>query len=290
MVSTRALNTDEKEFMKITASIENNSEHPLAQAILNYYNSSDIYKTKGTKIELGMGIKGYINNKITLVGNRKLFQKYNIEMPFIENKEKASTEIYTFHDNKFLGLVNIKDTPREHIKKTLTDLKQKYKTVLLTGDNEEVSRDIAGQLEINEVYANCLPETKLDYITKQQENNKKVIMIGDGINDAIAMKKANVGIAMGDVGSDITIDSSDIVFMNGKLEYLPYVLDISRKTRNTINIGIAFSILLNTTAMILGIMGVLTPITGALVHNIGSVLVIIFAVLLFKQKNKYVVK
>ncbi|RAP51191.1 MAG: copper-translocating P-type ATPase [Methanosphaera sp. rholeuAM270] len=292
VVSAYTINGEENEFLKLTASIESNSEHPLAKAMVDYYNSSDYYEITDTQTILGMGIKGYHNGKLVLVGNGKLFDNYNIELPEVnpEKRVNSSTEIYTYHDNKFLGITSIKDTPRKGIKHTISLLKEKYRTILLTGDNEEVARDIANQLNINEVHPNCLPEHKLDYVRKEQSRNNEVIMIGDGINDASALKKANVGIAMGDVGSDITIDSSDLVFMNGKLEYLPYALDISQKTIQTINIGITFSLALNTIAMIMGIMGVLTPITGALVHNIGSVLVITFAALLFKQKNNYAVK
>ncbi len=292
VVSKQAIDCNEEEFMKITASLESYSEHPLAQAILEHYNKNDYYKIDDSEIELGMGIKGYLNDKPVLVGNKKLFSKYNLELPAIpeENIVNASTEIYTYYDDKFLGVTYIKDTLREKIKNTVDILSEKYNTVLLTGDNEEVAKDIAEQLDIDEVYPNCLPETKLSFIREEQSKNKEVIMIGDGINDASAMKKANVGLAMGDVGSDITIDSSDMVFMNGNIDYLPFVLDMSRKTINTINVGITFSLVLNTIAMVLGIMGILTPITGALVHNVGSVLVIIFAALLFKQKNKYVTK
>lgn len=292
VVSTYPINTTEEEFLKITASLESYSEHPLAQAILKHYNKKDYYKINDSEVELGMGIKGYLDDKLVLVGNEKLFKKYGLELPEVpeENNVNASTEIYTYYDSQFLGLINIKDTLREKIKNTVNILSENYDTILLTGDNEEVAKDIAGQLDISKVYPNCLPETKLDFVTQEQNSNKEVIMIGDGINDASAMKKSNVGIAMGDVGSDITIDSSDLVFMNGNIEYLPFVLDMSRKTINTINIGITFSLVLNTIAMILGILGILTPITGALVHNVGSVLVIIFAALLFKQKNKYVTK
>ena len=290
VVSAIALNGNQNELMKITASVESHSEHPLAQAILKYYDNNDYYKIKNSQIKLGMGIKGYINDKLVLVGNEKLFKKYNIELPVIpkENITPASTKIYTYYNDCFLGVIYIKDTLRGKIKKTIDIISQEYDTVLLTGDNLEVARDIASQLHISEIHANCLPETKLDFVTNEQYNNKEVIMIGDGINDASAMKKSNTSIAMGDIGSDITIDSSDLVFMNGNIEYLPYVLKMSKKTINTINIGITFSLVLNSIAMILGILGILTPITGALVHNIGSVLVIIFAALLFKQKNNYI--
>lgn len=288
-------NVSEDELMQITASAESNSEHPIAKAIVTYYKEDnkmeDLYSVTDFEMELGMGIKGKINGKEYLIGNQQLFEKHNIELPDTSKLQdiiSTSTAIYTWYDNKFLGLICIKDTPREGMENTIQELvNENYEPVLLTGDNELVANDIAGQIGISEVHADCLPETKLEYVEDSQRHLKEVVMIGDGINDASAMKKANVGVAMGDVGSDITIDSADMVFINDDIRYLPYLLKMSKRTYQTINIGIAFSLTLNTIAMILGIIGVLTPITGALVHNVGSVLVIIFAAMLFRRKPDY---
>ena len=159
-----------------------------------------------------------------------------------------------------------------------------YDPILLTGDNENVAKNIASQVGINTVESNCIPETKLNYVEKIQDNGEQVLMVSDGVNDVLAMSKSDVGIAMGDVGSDITISSADAVFINDEIKFLPYLLHISKKTLKTINRGIAFAMTLNIIAVIFGIIGILTPITGALVHNIGSVIVIIFAALIFKEK------
>lgn len=288
------LSNNKKEFLKVTATLESYSKHPIATSITTYYKQEypheNLYDIDEFEVELGLGLKGVINKKTCLIGNKRLFDSYNISVPEINNdKITSSTVIYTYYDDTFLGALLIQDTPKEGMKDMITDIKYNgYKPVLLTGDNPQVALDIANQINVDEVKANCLPETKLEYVIDRQKELKKVIMVGDGINDASAMKKSDAAIAMGDVGSDITIDSADIVFINDDLKYLPYLLHISKKTLKTIDIGIGFAMTLNIIAVILGIMGILTPITGALVHNIGSVLVIIFAATIFKERpDKY---
>ena len=158
--------------------------------------------------------------------------------------------------------------------------------VLLTGDNPNAAGAIAGQLGIREVHANCLPEDKLNCIGSYQEKGEAVCMIGDGINDAPALKKANVGIAMGGVGSDIAVDAADIALVDDEIRELPHLLSLSRRMMKTIKINLTFSMGLNFLAITLAITGLLGPVIGALVHNAGSVLVIINSALLLNWKQK----
>ncbi|MDE4078494.1 cation-translocating P-type ATPase [Methanosphaera sp. Vir-13MRS] len=284
---------DTEEFLKITASLESYSEHPLAKTIVNHYHEKypdkELYEVDDFNMEISMGISGNINNKPCIVGNEKLFKKHNIKIPIIKDIDKnqilSSTITYTYYDNQFLGILLIQDTPRENVKYTMNNLKSNgYDPILLTGDNENVAKYIASPVGINTVESNCIPETKLNYVEKIQDNGEQVLMVGDGVNDVLAMSKSDVGIAMGDVGSDITISSAGAVFINDEIKFLPYLLHISKKTLKTINRGISFAMTLNIIAVIFGIIGILTPITGALVHNVGSVIVIIFAALIFKEK------
>ncbi|RAP45512.1 cation-translocating P-type ATPase [uncultured Methanosphaera sp.] len=287
------LSKDTEEFLKITASLESYSEHPLAKTMVNHYYEKypdkELYEVDDFNMEISMGVSGTINNKICLIGNEKLFKEHDIKVPIIngidENRILSSTITYTYYDNQFLGIILIQDTPRENVKYTMNNLKSNgYNPILLTGDNEYVAKNIASQVGINTVESNCIPETKLNYIKNIQDQGEQVVMVGDGVNDVLAMSKSDVGVAMGDVGSDITISSADAVFINDEIKFLPYLLHISKKTLKTINRGIAFAMTLNIIAVILGIIGILTPITGALVHNVGSVIVIIFAALIFKEK------
>lgn len=279
-------NTQTDKLLKITASAEKNYEHPIAQAIINYYDKEDILEAKDFEVEMGMGISCRINDKECLIGSEKLFTKHNIDIPdnLYQNNE-TSTIIYSYYDNKFLGTFSIKDTPKNGIKDMIKRLqKDKYDITLLTGDNENVAKDIAKQVNITSIKSNCLPEDKLKYVNKLRRKYRKVMMVGDGINDAIALKKADTGVAMGSIGSDISIESADLVLINDDIRYIPHVLRMSKRTHKTIRYGIIFSLVLNTAAMLLAMMGLLTPITGALVHNIGSVIVIILAAMLFKIK------
>ena len=158
--------------------------------------------------------------------------------------------------------------------------------VLLTGDNEKAAHAVADGLGITKVYSECLPETKLTTIDQFQQKKEKVCMIGDGINDAPALKKADVGIAMGGVGSDIAVDAADIALVDDEIKELPHLFALSRRMMTTIKINLSFSMGLNFLAIILAITGVLNPVVGALVHNCGSVLVIMNSALLLRWRKK----
>ena len=194
---------------------------------------------------------------------------------------EGCTVTYISVDGELAGYVVLSDSVRSESVDMIKSLKAiGVQPVLLTGDNKNSADTIAGQLSINEVYANCLPEDKLNYIDKSQSEGKSVCMIGDGINDAPALKKANVGIAMGGVGSDIAVDAADIALVDDEIKELPHLLSLSKRMMGTIKLNLCFSMGLNFLAIFLAITGLLGPVVGALVHNAGSVLVIINSALL----------
>ena len=160
--------------------------------------------------------------------------------------------------------------------------------IMQLGDNENAARTIAAQLGIQEVRANCLPEDKLKEIGTAQQAGQPVCMIGDGVNDAPALKKADVGIAMGGVGSDIAVDAADIALVSDEIRELPHLLALSRRMMTTIRLNMTFSMALNFAAIILAILGTLEPVIGALVHNAGSVLIILNSAFLLKGRKKIV--
>ena len=158
--------------------------------------------------------------------------------------------------------------------------------VLLTGDHMEAAGSIAGQLSIEDVHAGCLPEDKMSVIDEYQRQGYRVCMIGDGINDAPALKKADVGIAMGGVGSDIAVDAADIALVDDEIKEFPHLLALAKRMMITIKCNLSFSMALNFAAIILAMLGILGPVWGALVHNAGSVLVIVNSAFLLKWKKK----
>ena len=157
----------------------------------------------------------------------------------------------------------------------------------MTGDHENAAKTIAEKLHIGEIRANCLPEDKLKYIGEYQAKELPVCMIGDGVNDAPALKKADVGIAMGGVGSDIAVDAADIALVDDEVKELPHLVALSKRMMTTIKLNMSFSMTLNFVAIALAITGTLNPVVGALVHNAGSVLVITNSAFLLKWRKNH---
>jgi P-type E1-E2 ATPase len=186
----------------------------------------------------------------------------------------------------FAGYAVLSDTVRQESGQMIAQLtKLGVQPVLLTGDNPNAAQAIGAKLGISEIHANCLPEQKLQYIEEYQSSGADVCMIGDGVNDAPALKKANVGIAMGGVGSDIAVDAADIALVDDEVKELPHLFALSKRMMTTIRLNLTFSMSLNFLAIILAMTGILNPVVGALVHNAGSVLVIINSALLLNWKK-----
>ena len=184
-------------------------------------------------------------------------------------------------------MIALSDTLRENSPETVARIKRAGITpVLMTGDNENSAGHIAKAVGIDELYANCMPEDKLNIIGDYADKGEKFCMIGDGINDAPALKKAFAGIAMGGAGSDIAVDAADIALINDDIKEIPHLLRLSKRMMTTIKLDLTFSMTLNFVAIVLAITGVLNPVVGALVHNAGSVLVILNSATLLKAKTK----
>ncbi len=280
------ISDDPKEMMYLLASLESKSEHPLAKAIVKYYNSNDLADVNEFKMHIGKGVSGKIGDSKIIAGTKKLLDEENITLKNSIEPQNGEIAIYVTKNGEIIGQVHLADTMRETSKETVSNLKRlRIKTTLLTGDNEKTAKFIAEQAKIRNVKSDCLPEDKTEYIKNEQTLGHKVAMIGDGINDAPSLRQANVGIAMGDIGSDVSVEAANIALINGNIEDLPHLISIARKTISVINVGIAFALTLNIIAMALAILGIINPIEGALIHNIGSVIVIIYASTLANFKN-----
>ena len=286
-----------RELYAYAAGSELNSEHPLGKAVVRCYKSeTGNLPLPPDKFQMlpGRGVQAVINGRTVLAGNPGLLRDNHISLPNeVVNKSKmhlkeGCTVICLAVDGICAGFIALADTLRKDASSTVDELKASGVTpVLLTGDHENAAVHIARQLHIDEVHASCLPEDKLSWIDASQKNHFPVCMIGDGINDAPALKKALVGIAMGKVGSDIAVDAADIALMNDDIRELPHLLKLSRRMMNTIRVNLTFSMTLNFIAIILAITGILNPVVGALVHNAGSVLVIVNSAFLLGWKKKH---
>lgn len=284
----------EDEILKYTALAEQQSEHPLGKAIWNAYveKGGKNETVKGFKVMAGQGISAEIDGKKVMVGKEDFMtsQKQSVEnLKNISKKEldEGATVVYVSLDDKVAGIVALKDTIREDSAKSISRLKAVGITpMLLTGDNEYAARSISASAGINEVRANLLPEEKMNIIKGYAGGKEPICMIGDGVNDALALTTADAGIAMGGIGSDIAIESADAVLVSDDIKRLPYLFDLMQKVMKKIKVNIAASLIINISAVILSAMGVLTPITGALWHNFGSVFVVVNAALLLRVKDK----
>ncbi|ADC47711.1 heavy metal translocating P-type ATPase [Methanobrevibacter ruminantium M1] len=287
--------TEEKELIHLLASLENLSEHPLAKAIVKYYmdNYDDtLLKLSDFEMIIAKGVKANLNGSNICAGNLEFFKSLGIDIPeeFIEeivspSLEKGATAIYIAKDSRFLGCALLSDVLRKDASDLVVQLRRlKVVSTLLTGDNKQAAEYIAKEADIVDYQYNCLPEDKISTIKKFQSLKLNVAMIGDGINDAPSLRQANVGISMGGVGSNISIEASDVCLVSDDIKYVPHLLALSRKTIRTINRGIAFALILNILATVLAMYGMIGPIEGAFVHNIGSVIVIIYSSLLLRYE------
>ena len=201
----------------------------------------------------------------------------------LRNEGKASLLIAA--DGICIGIIALSDIIRPTAKTVVDKLrKMNTQTVLLTGDNFQTANYFVRQVGITSMQSELLPEDKVKALITLQQNGKNVCMIGDGVNDAPALKTADVGVAMGNMGSDITVDASDITLMNDDISKIPYLKRLSNATVHTIKLSISLSLIINFVAIIISVKGLLTPTTGALVHNAGSCLVVLIAALLYDRK------
>lgn len=287
---------DREKLYRLLAGAELRSEHPLGKAVVSCFKKEKEFKIpqpEEFRMLPGKGVYSVVEGQEILAGNTELFAENRITFPDslkIQAEEflkKGCTVIYIAVNGTMKGFAAVSDALRADAPDTIQEIKNiKVTPVLLTGDHESAAEYMAGRLGISQVYADCLPEDKLKRIEEYQKTGKKICMIGDGINDAPALKKAFVGIAMGGIGSDIAVDAADIALINDKISELPHLLRLAKRMMITIKCNLTFSMTLNFVAIVLAITGILDPVVGALVHNAGSVIVIVNSAFLLNWKTR----
>ena len=281
----------EIDLLKAVASCELLSEHPLAKAVVNNAKDKEIYieDPQDFKMYPGKGVSCKNSYGDVLAGNLNFLIENNIGIGDIESnldqlKHEGKATILVGLNGEVVGLVGLSDVIREDSKDMIENLHDLgTETILLTGDNTETANYFASQVGIGKVYGNLLPEEKLSWIEKLKSEGKKVCMIGDGVNDAPALKTANVSVAMGSVGSDVAIDAADIALLGDDIGKIPYLKKLSNSTLFIIKANITISMLINAAAIVCSVLGLLNPVTGAIVHNAGSCLVVLNAALLYDR-------
>ena len=274
------------------AGAELRSEHPLGKAVVRCFQaelSQPIPEPEDFQMLPGRGVSARLGGRAVLAGSPALLAEHGVDLPPQAQAaaqaylDQGCTLIHVAAGGRYAGFLALSDTLRPDAAQVIAGVRAAgVAPVLLTGDHANAARRIAGALGIGEVHAGCLPEDKLHYIGATQDAGHPVCMIGDGVNDAPALKRAHVGIAMGGVGSDIAVDAADIALVNDNIGAIPHLLRLSRRMMRTITHNLAFSMTLNFVAIALAITGVLNPVVGALVHNAGSVFVILNSALLLR--------
>jgi len=293
--SILAVDTDysETDILQLVASAEAKSEHPIGKAIVSHAIEQDleILDTTSFTMFVGKGIIAVIKGRELYCGNERFLEEHNIivsesiQQAINVYRSEGKVSVIIADREHIIGIITLSDTMRNDVINMISAISSlDMTTVLLTGDSEEAATYIGKKSGVSEIHAELLPGEKVSIIESLQGKHHKVCMVGDGINDAPAMKIADVSIAMGTIGSDIAIETADIALMSDDLSKIPYIKRLSDATIKTIKFSIALSMVINCIAIILSLLEVLTPTTGALVHNVGSCLVVLIAARLYDRK------
>lgn len=283
---------DEQKLLFLAASAELKSEHPLGKAVVAYARALDIAQAEPAEFKMtaGKGITAKVEGRSLVCGNEMFLKEHgadvgvSIKTVLLRLRGQGKASVLIADGQKCLGVIALADVLRKEAASVAAPLAaMNTRTVLLTGDHRRTAEYFAGQTGITEVRAELLPEEKVESIKALQKENHRVCMIGDGVNDAPALKTADVSVAMGSMGSDIAIEAADIALMSDDLSKIPYLKRLSDATVNTIKLSIILSMSINILAVLLSLKEVLTPTTGALVHNAGSCLVVLIAALLYDR-------
>ena len=273
----------ETSLLGYAASAEKFSEHPVGRAIVRAAAGREIAVTDPESCELltGLGVKARTGGHAVLLGRPKLFSDMGITLPKTVLWEidaracEGMSVIVVMIDHAVSGLLVFEDTLREHAQETVAALNQAgIRTVIVTGDNRETAARIAEATGISEMHAEMMPEEKVGIVKRFQEAGHRVAFVGDGVNDGPALATADVGVAMGNAGTDVAIETADVVLLSDDLLKLPRIIDTSRKALQTIRQNLVFAVGVLLFAVCLTVFNILTPVTGALLHELSSIPVI----------------
>ena len=273
-------NYSEEDVVRIAASLESESSHPIAQAVVNYASDENIAldHVEEFKNVPGKGILANINGEQYYAANEPLIEgsSFDISMDEVKSYAEGKTVIFVGNAQNLMAIITVSDKIRDNASEVITDLKgQGVQTIMLTGDNKLAAKSVASEIGIDYVYANLLPQDKLNLLDTIRNKFGDVAMVGDGINDAPALARANIGIAMGAAGSDVAIETADVALMQDDISKLPYLFSLSRKTMGIIKQNITLAITIKLLCAVLAIVGIITLMMSVGVGDLGLTLLVI---------------
>lgn len=266
---------NEATLLQIAASLESKSLHPIAQAIARANDGQSLLlPVENFRSITAQGVEGTINGQSFVVGKPILFSKFDLE-EFFRFQEQGKTVVAVGTKDQVMGIIAVADQIRNDAPATIRALKKRgLEVIMLTGDNEATAKSVASALDITDYHADILPEEKLNEIEKLKKKYGAVAMVGDGVNDAPALAAATVGIAMGAIGTDTALETADIALMSDRIVQLPYLVTLSRKSRNVIKQNIGFSILTKFSLALGIIPGYVTLVMAVLIGDLGATLAV----------------
>lgn len=279
---------NEQQAIEYAAATDRRSGHPLAKAILEFASQRQVNYGEPEDFEVvkGRGVKATVGGKRILLGNKEFLNDNNVTTPATIVNEK-DTAIFLSVEGKAAAIFFLADAIRPNAKKVISELRSAGVTriVMLTGDNEQTAKAVAGEVGISEFKANLLPENKIEFIKQYQDAKERVAMVGDGINDAPALAQANVGIAMGAMGTQAAMEAADIVLMEDKIEKIARARAISLRALRTIKENIIVGVgVVHVTGIILVLLRILGPVEAAAIHLLPDTLVFINSIKLLRVK------
>ncbi len=277
-------NYSEMELLKITASIEALSEHPIAKSVVQYAikNNVELEHSINLQSVKGMGVQGTLNGINYKVGKRDMLDNIVLtkeqEDFVLKFEQQGRTIIFVSNGQSLIGMITIFDQVRLEARRVIEELKKmNIRVALLTGDNERTAKNIGETTGIEEVYSGLLPEDKVDYIKRMTAKYGKVAMVGDGVNDAPALAAASVGIAMGAAGTDIAIETADVILMADNIENIPFAISLGKRTNRIIKQNVIFAIGVAMTLIVLNFIGGIINLPEGVIGHEGSTVLVILS-------------
>ena len=279
----------QQQLLTAAAALAVASNHPVSQAVIHAIGEEHFDRTLAVHEIPGGGMEAQLNDGTTLrFGRKQWLEDFGCVIDENFPAEASGSVSYIARDTVLLGCLCFNDTERENAAETIQTLRDMgvRETVMLTGDREAPARLIQQKLGIDRVFAQLLPQDKLDRLREISAGEHNVLAIGDGINDALALREADVGIAMGAMGSDVAIESADIALMNNNLQNIPFVMDLAKRTRKIIYQNLALSICISVTMIALSAFGVISALAGTILHNVGAFAVLLNSSRILREEQK----